>query len=161
MKRNIFIAALCLVAATGLQAQVLIKHGESKERIEFGSDKLVKIVFNTYDAENNGDNVLFISESGDSLTFDIDLVYLLGFAADFTKVDQQELDGETTILYDANTVTVHIANAKDEKGTIRLFNAEGRQVKSAKGLSLCLEELPSGLYIVSYNQKLNAKIVKK
>ena len=161
MKRNILLTMLLMLAATTIQAQVLIKHGEEKERIEFGNDKLVKIVFNSYDAENNGDNVIFIRESGETMTFDIDLVYLLGFAADFTKVDQQELDGETTILYDANTATVHIANAKDEKGTIRLFNAEGRLVKSAKGLSLCLEELPSGLYIVSYNQKLNAKIIKK
>lgn len=161
MKRNTLLTMLLMLAATTIQAQVLIKHGEEKERIEFGNDKLVKIVFNTYDTENNGDNVIFIRQSGETMTFDIDLVYLLGFAADFTKVDQLQPDGETAILYDANTATVHIANAKDEKGTIQLFNAEGRLVKSAKGVLLCLEELPSGLYIVSYNQVLNAKIIKK
>ena len=161
MKRNILLTTLLMLAATTIQAQVLIKHGEEKERIEFGNDKLVKMVFDSYDYESNGDNIIFVRQSGETMTFDIDLIYLLGFAADFSKVDQQELDGETTILYDAHTATIHIANAKDEKGTIRLFNAEGRQVKSGKGASLCLEELPGGLYVVSYNQVLNAKIIKK
>ena len=159
MKRNILIAALCLVAATALQAQVLVKHGENKERIEFGDDKLVKMVFDVY-GENNGENILFIRQSGDTITFDIDQIYRLGFAADFTEVDQAELDGEMAILYDAAGATVHIVNAK-EKGIIRLFNAEGRLVKSAEGHTLSVTELGAGLYIVSYNNVLNAKIVKK
>lgn len=159
MKRNILIAALCLVAVTGLQAQVLVKHGENKERIELGDDKLVKMVFDVY-GENNGENILFIRQSGDTITFDIDQIYRLGFAADFTEVDQAELDGEMAILYDAAGATVHIVNAK-EKGIIRLFNAEGRLVKSAEGHTLSVVELGAGLYIVSYNNVLNAKIVKK
>lgn len=159
MKRNILIAALCLVAATGLQAQVLVKHGENKERIELGDDMLVKMVFDVY-GENNGENILFIRQSGDTITFDIDQIYRLGFAADFTEVDQAELDGEMAILYDAAGATVHIVNAK-EKGIIRLFNAEGRLVKSAEGHILSVAELGAGLYIVSYNNVLNAKIVKK
>lgn len=159
MRRNIFIAALCLVAATGLQAQVLVKHGESKERMDFGSDKLVKMVFNSYDTESNGDNILFIRESGDSLTFDIDAIYVLGFAADFTEIEAVEAAGEAAILYDAATATIHIANA--EKGNICIFNAKGQLVKSGKGTSLSVADLMDGLYIVSYNQKLNAKIVKK
>lgn len=160
MKRNILLTMLLVMAATSIQAQVLIKHGEEKQRIEFGDDKLVKIVFDSY-GDNNGDNITFVRQSGKTMVFDIDLVYVLGFAADFTKVDQKQFDGETAILYDAKTATVHIANAKDEIGTIRLFNAEGRQVKWRKGTSLNLSELPSGLYIVSYNQVLNAKIIKK
>ena len=159
MKRNILIAALCLVAATGLQAQVLVKHGENKERIELGDDKLVKMVFDVY-GENNGENILFIRQSGDTITFDIDQIYRLGFATDFTEVDQTELAGEMAILYDAAGATVHIVNAK-EKGIIRLFNAEGRLVKSAEGHTLSVTELGAGLFIVSYNNVLNAKIVKK
>lgn len=161
MKRNLKLTMLLMLAATTIQAQVLIKHGEEKERIEFGNDKLVKIIFNSYDYESNGDNIIFVRQSGETMTFDIDLIYLLGFAPDFSKVDQVVLNGETTILYDADKATVRITNAEDEMGTIRLFNAEGRQVKSAKGTLLCLAEQPSGLYIVSYNQKLNAKIIKK
>ena len=161
MKRNIFIAVLCLVAVTGLQAQVLVKHGVNKERIEFGNDKLVKIVFNSYDTENNGDNILFIRQSGDTLTFDIDDIHALGFAADFTEIEAVEAIGKVAILYDAVTTTVHIANAENEKGSIYIFNAEGRLVKSGKGIALSVADLTDGLYIVSYNQKLNAKIVKK
>ena len=160
MKRNILIAALCLVAATGMQAQVLIKHGTNKEKIEFGEDKLVKIVFDSY-GENNGNDIIFVRQSGDTLTFDINQIYRLGFAADFTEMAQTELDGTMAILYDAGTATVHIANAKDEKGVIHLFNAEGHLVKSGKGIALSVAELGSGLYIVSYNNVLNAKIVKK
>ena len=160
MKRNILIAALCLIAATGMQAQVLIKHGESKEKITFGNDKLVKMVFDIY-GENNGDNITFVRQSGETLIFDMDEVYRLGFAANYTEVEQAELDGEMAILYDAASATVHIANAKDEKGVILIFNAEGRLVKSSKGTALSVAELGNGLYIVSYNNVLNAKIVKK
>ncbi len=160
MKRNILIAALCLIAATGMQAQVLIKHGESKEKITFGKDKLVKMVFDV-NGENNGDNITFVRQSGETLIFDMDEVYRLGFAANYTEVEQAELDGEMAILYDAASATVHIANAKDEKGTILIFNAEGRLVKSGKGSVLSVTELGDGLYIVSYNNVLNAKIVKK
>ena len=76
MKRNILIAALCLVAATGMQAQVLIKHGTNKEKIEFGEDKLVKMVFDTY-GESNGNDIFFVRQSGDTLTFDINQIYRL------------------------------------------------------------------------------------
>lgn len=161
MKRNILIAILCLIAATGLQAQVLVKHGENKETIDFGSDKLEKIVFNSNDYESNGDNILFIFQSGNTITFDIDEIYALGFAADFTEIKEVTAAGETAILYDAATATVHIANAEDEKGSISIFNAEGRLAKSGKGTALSVADLTRGLYIVSYNQKLNVKIVKK
>ena len=160
MKRNILIAALCLIAATGMQAQVLIKHGESKEKITFGNDKLVKIIFDIY-GENNGDNITFVRQSGETFIFDMDEVYRLGFAANYTEVELTELDGDMAILYDAASATVHIANAKDEKGVILIFNAEGRLVKSSKGTALSVAELGNGLYIVSYNNVLNAKIVKK
>ena len=161
MKRYIFIALLSLVAATGLQAQVLIKHGADKERVEFDTDKLVKMVFDSYDAESNGDNILFIRESGDTLTFDIDKIYALGFAEDFSEVEQIEQSGKVVILYDAAAANIYIVNAKDETGSICIFNADGRLVKSGVGVMLSVADLVDGLYIVSYNKELNAKIMKK
>lgn len=158
MKRNILIAALCLVAATGLQAQVLIQ--QNGERVNFSDNKLVKIVFDSYSREHNGEDILFVYESGDTATFDIDAVYVMGFAEDFTHIDEVKEQGEAAIVYDAATATVHIVNAEEE-GVIRLYNAEGRQVKKAAGHTLALPELGAGLYVVSYNEKLNAKIVKK
>lgn len=161
MKRNILLAMILLLAATAMQSQVLVKHGEKKERIELGNDKLVKMVFDVYNTANNGDNILFIRQSGDTLTFDIDEIYLLGFAKDFTNIEEVKESGEASIVYDATAATVHVVNAKDEDGTIHIFNAEGRLVKSGKGLVLSVADLTDGLYIVSYNQKLNAKILKK
>ena len=78
MKRNILIAALCLVAV-GMQAQVIIKH--NGEKVEFGTNELVKMVFNSYgNNDNNGDNIRFVRQTGDTLTFDIDEIYVMGFA---------------------------------------------------------------------------------
>jgi hypothetical protein len=48
-----------------------------------------------------------------------------------------------------------------EVGTISIFTADGRRVKSAQGTSVSVADLAYGLYVVSYNEKLNAKIVKK
>lgn len=157
MKRNILIAALCLVAM-GMQAQVIIKH--DGEKVKFDTDELVKMVFNSYDNnDNNGDNIHFVRQSGDTLTFDIDEVYVMGFAEDFTRIDEVEQAGEPAIVYDAKVYTVYVVNA--EAGTIGIFTADGRRVKSARDTSVSVADLADGLYVVSYNEKLNAKIVKK
>lgn len=157
MKRNILIAALCLTAI-GMQAQVLIQH--NGEKVNFSGDKLVKMVFDSYSREHNGEEILFIYQSGDTATFDMEAVYVMGFAEDFTRIDEVKEQGQATIVYDAATATVHIVNAEEE-GVIRLFGADGHLVKSAAGHTLALPELGAGLYVVSYNEKLNAKIVKK
>lgn len=156
MKRNILIAALCLVAM-GMQAQVLIQH--NGEKVNFDDNKLVKMVFDSYSREHNGEDILFIYESGDTATFDIAAVYVMGFAEDFTRIDEVEQTGGAAIVYDAKRHTVYVANA--EAGTITLFTADGRRVKSARGTSVSVADLADGLYVVSYNEKLNAKIVKK
>lgn len=157
MKRNILIAALCLVAM-GMQAQVLIQH--NGEKVNFsGDNKLVKMVFDSYSQEHNGEEILFIYQSGDTATFDMDAVYVMGFAEDFTRIDEVKQAGDAAIVYDAKGHTVYVANA--EAGTITLFTADGRRVKSARGTSVSVADLADGLYVVSYNEKLNAKIVKK
>lgn len=156
MKRNILIAALCLVAV-GMQAQVLIQH--NGEKVNFTDNKLVKMVFDSYSREHNGEDILFIYESGDTATFDMAAVYVMGFAEDFTRIEEVEQAGEAAIVYDAKEHTVYVANAV--AGTITLFTADGRRVKSARGTSISVADLADGLYVVSYNEKLNAKIVKK
>lgn len=156
MKRNILIAALCLVAV-GMQAQVLIQH--NGEKVNFTDNKLVKMVFDSYSREHNGEDILFIYESGDTATFDMAAVYVMGFAEDFTRIEEVEQAGEAAIVYDAKKHTVYVANAV--VGTITLFTADGRRVKSARGTSISVADLADGLYVVSYKEKLNAKIVKK
>lgn len=156
MKRNILLAIMLLLAATGMQAQVMYKH--SGEKVDFKEDKLVTIVFDEY-GENNGDDILFIRQSGDTLTFDIDDIRVMGFAADFSQIEKVKQSGEAAIVYDATTHTVYVVNA--EEGAIRIFTAEGKLVKSAKGTAISVANLADGLYIVSYDMKLNAKIIKK
>ncbi len=156
MKRNILLAIMLLLAATGMQAQVMYKH--SGEKVDFKEDKLVKMVFDEYGG-NNGDDILFIRQSGDTLTFDIDDIRVMGFAADFSQIEKVKQSGEATIAYDATTHTVYVVNA--EEGDIRIFTAEGKLVKSAKGTTISVANLADGLYIVSYDMKLNAKIIKK
>ena len=147
---------MLLLAATGMQAQVMYKH--SGEKVDFKEDKLVTIVFDEY-GENNGDDILFIRESGDTLTFDIDDIRVMGFAADFSQIEKVKQSGEAAIVYDATEHTVYVVNA--EEGAIRIFTAEGKLVKSAKGTAISVANLADGLYIVSYDMKLNAKIIKK
>ena len=156
MKRNILLAMMLLFAAAGMQAQVVYKH--NGEKVDFEGDKLVKMVFDHY-GKNNGDDILFIGESGDTLTFDIDEIRVMGFAKDFTDIEEVKQSGEAAILYDATTHTVHVVNV--EEGDIRIFTAEGKLAKSAKGTAISVANLADGLYIVSYDMKLNAKIIKK
>lgn len=156
MKRNILLAIVMLLAATGMQAQVMFKH--NGEKVDFMEDKLEVILFDLY-GDNNGDNILFIRQSGEMLTFDIDDIRVMGFAADFSKVEKVKQSGEATIVYDAKEHIVYVVNA--EEGEIHLFTADGKLVKSAKGTTISVDDLDDGLYIVSYDMKLNAKILKK
>lgn len=158
MKRNILLAAVLMLLAANVQAQVIIKHA-GKERIELGSDKLVKMVFDSY-GENNGDDIHFVRQSGDTLTFDIDDIYTMGFAEDFTRIEELKETGDAAIVYDAAEHVVYVVNV-EEKGIVRVFNGEGKPVKSSTGTSISVADLADGLYIVTYNMELNAKIVKK
>lgn len=167
MKRNILLAAMLLLAAVGMQAQVIVKHGEKQEKVEFGEDKLVKITFdnlvyiNNYNELDCDDNIYFHRQSGDTLIFTMEEVRVMGFAADFTKVDEVAQAGKTVIAYDAAECMVHIVNAAEGGGDIVIYTAEGKPVKRGQGIALSVGDLDAGLYIVNYNKELNAKIVKK
>ena len=166
MKRNILLAAMLLLAVTGMQAQVIIKHGEKQEKVEFGEDKLVKITFDRIFVLDNGDydrndTIYFHRQSGEVLTFTMDEVRVMGFAADFTNVDAVVQAGKTAIAYDAAECMVHIVNAQEGGGDIVIYTADGKPVKRGQGIALSVADLDAGLYIVNYNKELNAKIVKK
>lgn len=152
MKRNILTMALALVAGIAVQAQILEKI--DGEQIKFTTEKLVRIV-------PEGDSITFEGEKGLVYTFDIAELHSLGFAADYTEIDKVESSGQAAIVYDAVSATIYVVNTKDKEGTIFVFNADGKVVKRADGTSTSIADLPKGLYIVSYNMELNAKIVKK
>ncbi|MBQ1177658.1 MAG: T9SS type A sorting domain-containing protein [Bacteroidaceae bacterium] len=166
MKRNILFAAMLLLMGTVVQAQVIVKHGEDAQRIDFGQDKLVKMTFSGVRYLNNGvmdtdGGVNFERQSGEVITFDIEEIRVMGFAADFTRIDELKQTGETAIAYDAAEQVVHIVNAEQGGGDIRIFTAEGKLAKQAKGTAISVADLDDGLYIVNYNHELNAKIIKK
>ena len=146
MKRNILLAAMLLLAVTGMQAQVIIKHGEKQEKVEFGEDKLVKITFDRIFVLGNGefdrdDNLYFYRQSGKVLTFTLDEVRLMGFAADFTKVDEVAQAGKTVIAYDAAEHMVHIVNAAEGGGVISIYTADGKPVKHGEGIALSVDRM--------------------
>lgn len=166
MKRNILFAAMLLLMGTVVQAQVIVKHGEDAQRIDFGQDKLVKMTFGGVRYLDNGEwdtdgGVNFERQSGEVITFDIEEIRVMGFAADFTRIDELKQAGETAIAYDAAEQVVHIVNAPQDGGDIRIFTAEGKLAKQAKGTAISVADLDDGLYIVNYNKELNAKIIKK
>lgn len=150
MIRNIFTALAFLMGMT-VQAQVLVD--SDKVVNKFGTDKLVKMTF-------DGDSVTFETESGVVMNFDITQLHSVGFAEDYTGIEDARLNGEAKILYDAAASVVYVAGSKAQ-GVTAVYNSEGRLVKVAKANTVSVAELPAGLYIVSYNKKLNAKILKK
>lgn len=154
MRRNILLAMILLLAATAMQSQVLVKN--DWEHIKLTDDKLEKIIFTS---EYNGEGITFVLRSGETLTFDIDELHSFGFASDYTDIETVRISGKTTIAYSEEAATVHIVNA--EVGDIHIFSSEGKWVKSTKGTAISVADLPKGLYIVSYNKVLNAKIIKK
>lgn len=159
MKRRALFLVL-LMLGLGVQAQVIIKHGENGERIDFGNDKLVKMLFDV-NGKNNGDDIEFVRQSGDILVFDVDEIYAMKFADDYSTIEDVKRVGEAAIVYDAASYRVYIVNVEEADGAICIFNAEGKPVKRAEGVSVSVADLPDGLYVVTYNMELNAKIVKK
>lgn len=159
MKRRALFLVL-LMLGLGVQAQVIIKHGENGKQVDFGDDKLVKMLFDV-DGKNNGDDIEFVRQSGDILVFDVDEIYAMKFAENYSTVEDVKRSGETAIAYDADAYRVYIVNVKETNGAICIFNAEGKSVKRAEGVSVSVDDLPDGLYVVTYNMELNAKIVKK
>ena len=152
MKRNIFLAALLLLTSLAVQAQILEK--KNGEKVKFTDDKVVRIV-------PMGDSLRFETTNGLKHTFFFFDINSLVFAQDYTAINDIEATGQPAILYDAATATVKVVNAEAKKGTLCVYYADGRLAKRSRGNAVNVAELKSGLYVVSYNQKLNAKILKK
>ena len=154
MKKYIILATLALIAVLQLPAQVLVKADGDTIRFE-GSNPLRKIT-----SQYSGSSITFTFEDGTKSTFNISDLDKVEFAKDATTAIEDIKAGKEVIVYDEAANKVYVANAKQKKNFV-LFNAEGKQIRSVKGSVINLEALPAGLYIVSYNGVLNAKILKK
>lgn len=148
MKRYILVLGILLVSLSA-QAQVLtLANGDT---IKF-ENKL------TITQGNNYYELNFSTENRWD-TFDIREIECLDFAATYTGIESIS-DNETIIAYNAEEEKVIVINGSND-GEITLFDDKGTVVKSARGSETSVGDLAPGLYIVNYNRKINAKILKK
>ena len=139
-----------LVAGITAQAQILVK--VNGEKVTFENDKLVRITANV-------NEICFTTESNQRTYFDIRDLDALYFAETPSSVDELPA-GQTAIVYDEQNDVVYVVNG-EENATLELYTTGAVLAKSVKGNSLNLKGLAPGLYIVSYNNKINAKILRK
>ena len=148
MKKYIMLLVL-LAAGITAQAQILVK--VNGETIDFNGDKL-RTITAYY-------NVISFDTENDRYSFDIRELDALYFAETPSSVDELPA-GQTAIVYDEQNDVVYVVNGEDN-ATLELYTTGAVLAKSVKGNSLNLKGLAPGLYIVSYNNKINAKILRK
>ena len=148
MKRYILVLGILLVSLSA-QAQVLtLANGDT---IKFENELTI--------TQGNNYSELNFSTGNQGYTFDIREIESLDFAATYTGIESIS-DNETIIAYNAKEEKVIVINGGND-GEITLFDDKGTVVKSARGSETSVGDLTPGLYIVSYNRKINAKILKK
>ena len=149
MKRYLLFLGI-FIAAMSVQAQTLVF--ADGDTLSFDNDKLKKII-------PNKNILIFISENDSTLEFNIKDIAYLDFAASYTDIESIGSD-ETAIVYDDAKETVSVLNGGNNS-EIAVYNDKGILVKSIRGNNLEVGDLKPGLYVVSYNRKLNVKILKK
>lgn len=148
MKRYILVLGILLVSLSA-QAQVLtLANGDT---IKFENELTI--------TQGNNYSELNFSTGNQGYTFDIREIESLDFAATYTGIESIS-DNETIIAYNAEEEKVIVINGSND-GEITLFDDKGTVVKSARGSETSVGDLAPGLYIVNYNRKINAKILKK
>ena len=138
-----------LAAGVTAQAQILVK--VNGETLNFNEDKL-KVITADY-------NTVTFSTENRNYSFDIRDLDALYFAETPSSVEALP-EGQTAIVYDEQNDVVYVVNG-EENATLELYTAGAVLAKSEKGHTLNLKGLAPGLYIVSYNNRINAKILRK
>ena len=138
-----------LAAGITAQAQILVK--VNGETLNFNEDKL-KVITADY-------NTVTFSTENRNYSFDIRDLDALYFAETPSSVEALP-EGQTAIVYDEQNDVVYVVNG-EENATLELYTAGAVLAKSEKGHTLNLKGLAPGLYIVSYNNRINVKILRK
>ena len=139
-----------LAAGFSAQAQVLVR--VNGENITFENDALVKIT-------SNYNDIIFTRASGSTDVFDIRSIKGLYFAQESTEIASLPV-GETAIVYDRQNDVVYVVNGENDKN-LNVYTAEGLLVKRVQGNKVSLKGVAPGLFIVNYNNEINAKILRK
>lgn len=138
-----------LAAGITAQAQILVK--VNGETLNFNEDKL-KVITADY-------NTVTFSTENRNYSFDIRELDALYFAETPSSVEALP-EGQTAIVYDEQNDVIYVVNG-EENATLELYTAGAVLAKSEKGHTLNLKGLAPGLYIVSYNNRINVKILRK
>lgn len=138
-----------LAAGVTAQAQILVK--VNGETLNFNEDKL-KVITADY-------NTVTFSTENRNYSFDIRDLDALYFAETPTSVEELPA-GQTAIVYDEQNDVIYVVNG-EENAKLELYTVGAVLVKSEKGNVMSLKGVAPGLYIVSYNNRINAKILRK
>ena len=148
MKRYILVLGILLVSLSAQAQTLILANGDT---IKFENELTITQGNNYYE--------LNFSTVDQWYTFDIREIECLDFAATYTGIESIS-DNETIIAYNAEEEKVIVINGSND-GEITLFDDKGTVVKSARGSETSVGDLAPGLYIVNYNRRINAKILKK
>ena len=157
MKKYIILFSLFVIGMTAHSQTLILVNGDS---IDLKTDFIITPKANTnYDSPSYYDQIEFWTKDT-VYNFDIRELATLKFACYNTSNISNIKTQEAVILYDEPGDRVVVHNGTDD-ATISIYNSKGAFVKSTKGKEISTKELHHGVYIVSYNNKFNAKILKK
>ena len=148
MKKYILLLGILIVSLSAQAQTLVLANGDT---IKFENELTITQGNNYYE--------LNFSTVDQWYTFDIREIECLDFAATYTGIESIS-DNETIIAYNAEEEKVIVINGSND-GEITLFDSKGTVVKSARGSETSVGDLAPGLYIVNYNRRINAKILKK
>ena len=151
MKKYIILFSLFIIGMAAHSQTLILVNGDS---IDLKTDFIITPKANTnyYSARDSTKDTVY--------NFDIRELATLKFAAYYTSSISNIKTEEAVILYDEPGDRVVVHNGTDN-ATIAIYNSKGAFVKSARGNEISTKGLHPGVYIVSYNNKSNAKILKK
>ena len=154
MKKYIILFSLFVIGMAAHSQTLILVNGDS---IDLKTDFTITPKANT--SYWNYDQIEF-STKDTVYNFDIRELATLRFAAYYTSDISNIKAEEAVILYDEPGDRVVVHNGTDN-ATITIYNSKGAFVKSTKGKEISTKGLYPGVYIVNYNNKSNAKILKK
>ena len=158
MKRHIIFTIFMLVATLQLSAQTLVK--TNGDTLRFDKTNPLRKITATIVPPHGYNHVYLYLQNGASGGFHVSKLDKILFAdSEETAIEAIKTNKET-IVYNAEANKVYVTNPKKDS-SLMVYNIEGKCLRGVKGSELYLTGLPAGLYIVSYNNTLNVKILKK
>lgn len=158
MKRHIIFTIFMLVATLQLSAQTLVK--TNGDTLRFDKTNPLRKITATIEFSQGYNSVALYLQNGEGVSFHVSVLDKILFAdSEETAIEAIKTNKET-IVYNAEANKVYVTNPKKDS-SLMVYNIEGKCLRGVKGSELYLTGLPAGLYIVSYNNTLNVKILKK